>query len=82
MVTLTLYLTMTGLKVVGLVFDGNIESLPGDYIYLPEKNRSVSVDIRAILEALDEIYDLDRLVLELTTGRLLETEEEADQIGR
>ena len=70
------------LEVVGLVFDGNIESLPGDYIYLPEKNRSVSVDVRAILEALDEIYDLDRLVLELTTGRLFETEEEADQIGR
>ena len=65
-----------------MVFDGNIESLPGDYIYLPEKNRSVSVDVRAILEALDEIYDLDRLVLELTTGRLFETEEEADQIGR
>ena len=70
------------LEVVGLVFDGNIESLPGDYIYLPEKNRSVSVDVRAILEALDEIYDLDRLVLELTTGRLFETEEEADQAGR
>ena len=65
-----------------MVFDGNIESLPGDYIYLPEKNRSVSVDVRAILEALDEIYDLDRLVLELTTGRLFETEEAADQIGR
>ena len=65
-----------------MVFDGNIESLPGDYIYLPEKNRSVSVDVRAILEALDEIYDLDRLVLELPTGRLFETEEEADQIGR
>jgi hypothetical protein len=42
----------------------------------------VSVDVRAILEALDEIYDLDRLVLELTTGRLFETEEEADQVGR
>jgi hypothetical protein len=70
------------LEVVGLVFDGNIESLPGDYIYLPEKNRSVSVDVRVILEALDEIYDLDRLVLELTTGRLFETEEEADQVGR
>ncbi|HIB09879.1 MAG TPA: S46 family peptidase [Gemmatimonadetes bacterium] len=70
------------LEVVGLVFDGNIESLSGDYIYLPEKNRSVSVDVRVILEALDEIYDLDRLVLELTTGRLFETEEEADQVGR
>ena len=66
------------LEVVGVVFDGNAESLPGDYIYLPEKNRSVTVDVRAILEALDEIYDLDRLVLELTTGELAATEAEAD----
>ncbi len=70
------------LEVVGVVFDGNIESLPGDYIYVPELNRSVTVDVRAILEALDEIYDSDRLVLELTTGRLVETEEEADRAGR
>ncbi|HUP53116.1 MAG TPA: S46 family peptidase [Longimicrobiales bacterium] len=70
------------LEVVGVVFDGNIESLPGDYIYLPELNRSVAVDIRAILESLDEIYDADRLVLELTTGRLVETEEAADQARR
>ncbi len=66
------------LEVVGVVFDGNIESLPGDYIYLPERNRSVAVDARAILEALDVVYDMDRLVLELTTGRLVETEAEAD----
>jgi len=70
------------LEVVGVVFDGNIESLPGDYIYLPEKNRSVTVDVRAILEALDVIYDADRLVLELRTGRVVSTEREADQAGR
>jgi hypothetical protein len=68
------------LEVVGVVFDGNIESLPGDYIYLPEASRSVTVDIRAILESLDVIYDADRLVLELRTGRLVETEQAADQI--
>ncbi|HET9948082.1 MAG TPA: S46 family peptidase [Longimicrobiales bacterium] len=67
------------LEVVGLVFDGNIESLPGDYIYLPESNRSVSVDVRGILEALDDVYDADRLVLELTSGRLVATEDEADR---
>jgi len=69
------------LDVVGLVFDGNIESLPGDYIYLPQTNRSVAVDIRAILEALDDVYDLDRLVLELKTGRLVPTEAAADRVG-
>ena len=67
------------LEVVGVVFDGNIESLPGDYIYLPELNRSVAVDIRAILAALDHVYDLDRLVLELRSGRLVATESEADR---
>jgi hypothetical protein len=70
------------LEVVGVVFDGNIESLPGDYIYLPERNRSVTVDARAILEALDVVYDMDRLVLELTTGELVETEEQADAARR
>jgi hypothetical protein len=70
------------LEVVGVVFDGNIESLPGDYIYLPEKNRSVTVDVRAILEALDVIYDADRLALELTSGRLVPTEQQADQAPR
>jgi len=72
----------TDLEVVGLAFDGNIESLTGDYIYLPESNRTVATDIRGILEALDEVYDLDRLVLELRTGRLVETELEADRAGR
>jgi hypothetical protein len=68
------------LEVVGLIFDGNIESLPGDYIYDPAVNRSVAVDVRGILEALDDIYDADRLVLELTTGRMVETEAEADAV--
>lgn len=67
------------LQVVGVVFDGNIESLPGDYIYLPELNRSVAVDIRAILAALDHVYDMDRLVVELRSGRLVATEAEADR---
>ncbi len=68
------------LEAVGLIFDGNIESLPGDYIYDPETNRAVAVDVRGILEALDDVYDADRLVLELTAGTLVNTEEEADRI--
>ena len=58
------------LDVVGLVFDGNIESLPGDYIYLPALNRTVAVDIRAILAALNHVYGMGRLATEMTTGRL------------
>ncbi len=69
------------LDVVGIVFDGNIESLPGDYIYLPEINRAVAVDVRGILSALDVVYDVDRIVLEIKTGKLVATEAEADRVG-
>ncbi len=58
------------LEIVGLVFDGNIQSLPGDYIYLPDLNRSVAVDARGILEALEDIYGAERIVEELTSGSL------------
>lgn len=53
------------LEIVGVVFDGNIESLPGDYIYLPELNRSVTVDARGILAALEHVYGMGWLVEEL-----------------
>lgn len=58
------------LELVGVIFDGNIESLSGNYIYLPETNRAVSVDARGILEALDEIYQANRLVLELSKDEI------------
>lgn len=66
------------LEVVGLVFDGNIESLPSSFIYTDEVARAVSVDSRGMLEALDEIYDADRLVLELTEQELVDSEAQAD----
>jgi hypothetical protein len=52
-------------EIVGLVFDGNIESLPGDFIYDGEKNRTVAVHVQGILEALKNIYHATRLVTEL-----------------
>jgi hypothetical protein len=58
------------LEVVGLVFDGNMESLPGDYIYLPDLNRAVAVDIRGIVESLEKVYGLSALVNELRTGQV------------
>jgi hypothetical protein len=57
------------LELVGVAFDGNIESLPGDYIYLPEKNRMVATDARGMLEALRDMYHATRLVRELTGTR-------------
>ena len=54
------------LDVVGIAFDSNVEGLPGDYIFDDRLNRMVSVDIRAVREVLDEIYDADRLLEELS----------------
>ena len=56
-------------NVVGLIFDGNIYSLGGDYGYDPAQNRSVSVDSRALLEGLRKVYHVDRIVDEITAGR-------------
>lgn len=67
------------LEVVGLVFDGNIEQLPNEYLYRDEAGRTVSVDSRGIIEALDTVYDMDRVVVELRTGELFETEAAADE---
>jgi hypothetical protein len=52
-------------EVVGLVFDGNIHSLGGDYGYEPKNNRTVSVHSSAIVTALDKVYGQSRLVSEL-----------------
>lgn len=52
-------------EAVGLVFDGNIESLPGNFIFDDEVNRTVSVHAGGILAALKYVYKADRLVKEL-----------------
>jgi hypothetical protein len=56
-------------EVVGLIFDGNIESLVLDFVYDDRLARAVSVDSRAILESLRTIYKADTLVKELTGGK-------------
>lgn len=53
-------------EIVGLIFDGNIESLGGDYGFDPAVNRAVSVHSAALLEALGKIYGVTRLVDELS----------------
>ncbi len=54
-------------KLVGLIFDGNIQSLTSDYVYSDEQARAVSVSGVGIIEALRSIYGAGDL---------------ADQIGR
>jgi hypothetical protein len=62
------------LALVGLNFDRNVEGLSRDFIYLPDRGRNMMVDVRAIQAALDHVYDADRIVQELLTGRLFRTE--------
>ncbi|MGE3820069.1 MAG: S46 family peptidase [Isosphaeraceae bacterium] len=53
-------------EVVGLIFDGNIESLVLDFVYDDRVARAISVDSRAIVEALRSVYQADALTRELT----------------
>ncbi|MEO6772528.1 MAG: S46 family peptidase [Kofleriaceae bacterium] len=57
------------LQIVGLIFDGNLESLAGDFWYDEASNRAVAVTSAAILEALGKIYHADRLVEELRSSK-------------
>jgi len=53
-------------ELIGLIFDGNIQSLQGDYIFDESVNRAIAVDARAMIEALRKIYSADGLADELT----------------
>ena len=50
---------------VGLIFDGNIESLAGDFVYEGERNRGVAVHSGGMIEALRKIYGATALADEL-----------------
>jgi hypothetical protein len=50
---------------VGVLFDGNIQSLPSRFVYEDAVSRSVMVDSRGIIEALLKVYDAKPLVDEI-----------------
>jgi len=52
-------------ELVGLIFDGNIESLVGDYQYNGANNRAVALHAAAMIEALRKLYDAGPLAAEL-----------------
>jgi Peptidase S46 len=53
---------------VGIIFDGNLQSLPWDYAYSDIQGRATSVQSPAIIEALNKVYDAKPLADELLSG--------------
>ena len=52
-------------EVVGLIFDGNLQSLGGDYGYDGTTNRAVAVHSASVIELLKKVYHADRIVSDL-----------------
>jgi hypothetical protein len=55
-------------ELVGLIFDGNIQSLVGNFEYDESVNRSISVDVRGMVEVLRKVFKADAIANELLNG--------------
>jgi hypothetical protein len=53
-------------ELVGVLFDGNLEELGNRFQFQGRTARSIAVDMRALVEALDKVYDAQELKRELT----------------
>lgn len=56
-------------ELIGLAFDGNIEGIVSDYLFIPEASRTISVDARYILFMMSEIDNTERLLEEIEVRR-------------
>ena len=59
-------------EIIGLAFDGNIESLDDNYIYNTDVPHTVSVDSEGMIEAIKDLYKLERIAKELREGKITE----------
>ncbi len=55
-------------ELVGLIFDGNIQSLVGNFEYDESVNRAISVDVRGMLEILRKVFNANEVADELMRG--------------
>ena len=56
-------------ELVGIIFDSNIQALPWNFLYDDRQGRAISVDSRAVMQALRKIYHAGSLADELKRGR-------------
>ena len=53
-------------ELIGLAFDGNKESLASDFLFTPDYNRCVCVDIRFVLWTLEHYAGMKAVIQEMT----------------
>jgi len=58
-------------EIVGVSFDGNIQGLPGNFIFRAEENRTVGLHSEGMIEAIEKIYKFNRLAEELKNGKIV-----------
>jgi hypothetical protein len=56
-------------ELVGIIFDGNLESLVLDFVYSDKQARAISVHSSVIIEALRKVYNAGGLADELTSAK-------------
>lgn len=66
------------LQIVGVAFDGNVESITGDFLYSTVKNRMVAVASPGIYEIVKDLLKLKRLAEELKTGKIYVEEKQPE----
>ncbi|MGH7501697.1 MAG: S46 family peptidase [Longimicrobiales bacterium] len=60
-------------RIVGLVFDSNLEQLPNEFLFRPGAGRTIAVHAAAIIEALRSVYGASALLTEILTGEATPT---------
>jgi len=60
----------TNAEVVGLAFDGNMESHSGRYIYTTEANRTISVSAEGMVEVIRDLYKAEKLSSEILNSKI------------
>jgi len=53
------------LQLVGIQIDDNVQGAAGAFLFLPQRMRTVAIDVRGMLEGLSSVYEAEALIEEL-----------------